>query len=250
MPLRSFLRRHLLDTPLEPLARTIYTALAPTQAARYDRQLNAVIRRVLRPESNTIDVGAHRGAVLQELMRHAPRGSHVAVEPLPEHAHYLKARYPEARVLQCALGERSGETTFYHVVSRPTRSGLRKVAYPSPSEEVVPITVPIARLDELIPHEQPISLIKIDVEGGEHGVLLGGRALISRQRPVIVFEHGMLAPRYYGVTSEQIYQLLHGELGLKVSTMARWLRGRPPLDAAAFVREVTIFGGYYYIAYP
>ncbi len=49
MALRSLLRRSLLDTPLEPLARALYTALAPTQAARYDRQLNAVIRRVPQP---------------------------------------------------------------------------------------------------------------------------------------------------------------------------------------------------------
>jgi FkbM family methyltransferase len=250
MPLRSFLRRRLLDTPLEPLARALYTALAPTRAARYDRQLNAVIRRVLRPDAHTIDVGAHRGAVLRELIRCAPRGSHVAVEPLPEHAHYLKASFPDVRVLQCALGEQSGVTTFYHVVSRPTRSGLRMVAYPSPDEEVVPITVPIARLDELIPLEQPISLIKIDVEGAEHGVLAGGRRVIGQHRPVIVFEHGLLAPRYYGVGSEQIFRLLAQEYGLKVSTMARWLAGQPPLDEPAFVREVTVLGGYYYIAYP
>lgn len=250
MALRSLLRRSLFDTPLEPLARALYTALAPTQAARYDRQLNAVIRRVLQPDSSTIDVGAHRGAVLRELLRRAPHGSHFAVEPLPEHAAYLRARYPQARVLQCALSEQSGETSFYHVVSRPTRSGLRQVEYPSPDEQVVQITVPIARLDDVIPPELAVRLIKIDVEGAEHGVLAGGLALIRRHRPVIVFEHGLLAPRYYGVASEQIYRLLNAECGLHVSTMARWLADDPPLDEAAFTREVTQQGSYYYIAYP
>lgn len=250
MALRSLIRRSIIDTPIEPLARALYTALAPTRAARYDRQLNAVMRRVLRPDSNTIDIGAHRGAVLAELMRRAPRGQHIAVEPLPEHARYLAARFPSARVHQCALSDAAGEATFYHVVSRPTRSGLRQVAYPSADEQVEPISVPLARLDDLLPPELPISLIKIDVEGAEHGVLAGGAELIRRQRPVIVFEHGLLAPRYYGVASEAVYRLLSETCGLRVSTMERWLAGRPPLDEAAFVREVSELGGYYYIAYP
>jgi FkbM family methyltransferase len=250
MALRSLLRRSILDTPLEPLARALYTAVAPTRAARYDRQLNAVIRRVLRPDSNTIDIGAHRGAVLRELIRRAPRGQHIAVEPLPEHARYLAARFPAAQVQQCALSDSAGEATFYHVVSRPTRSGLRQVAYPSPDERVEPIRVPLARLDDLLPPELAISLIKIDVEGAEYGVLAGGAELIRRHRPVIVFEHGLLAPRYYGVASEAVYRLLADTCGLRVSTMERWLAGRPPLDEAAFVREVSELGGYYYIAYP
>jgi FkbM family methyltransferase len=250
MALRSLVRRAIIDTPLEPLARSLYTAFAPTQAARYDRQLNAVIRRVLRPDSNSIDIGAHRGAVLRELLRRAPRGRHFAVEPLPEHARYLAARFPAAQVLACALSDAAGETTFYHVVSRPTRSGLRRVAYPSPDEQVEPISVPLARLDDVIPPELAISLIKIDVEGAEYGVLAGGAGLIRRHRPVIVFEHGLLAPRYYDVASEQVYQLLAEGCGLRVSTMARWLAGQPPLDSAAFTREVSERGGYYYIAYP
>jgi hypothetical protein len=73
MRLRSLLRRGVIGTPLEPIARSLYTALSPTQAARYDRQLGAVIRRVLRADSNSVDVGAHRGAVLRELLRRAPR---------------------------------------------------------------------------------------------------------------------------------------------------------------------------------
>jgi FkbM family methyltransferase len=248
MRLRSLLRRGVIGTPLEPIARSLYTALSPTQAARYDRQLGAVIRRVLRADSNSVDVGAHRGAVLRELLRRAPRGVHYAVEPLPEQAAYLRARFPAARVLQYALGEAAGEASFYHVVERPTRSGLRRVEYPSPDEPVVPIAVAVARLDALVPPELPISLLKIDVEGAEYGVLAGAEALIRRHRPVVVFEHGLFSPRYYGVPTAQIYRLLAGDYGLRVSTMARWLAGEPPLDAAGFEGAVNA-GGYYYIAY-
>lgn len=250
MTLRRIIRRSVLDTPIEPLARALYTAVSPTRAARYDRQLNAVIRRVLRPDSNTVDIGAHRGSVLRELIRRAPRGRHIAVEPLPEHARYLATHFPAASVHQCALSDTAGEATFYHVVTRPTRSGLRQIAYPSPDEQVETIRVPLARLDDLVLPELAISLIKIDVEGAEYGVLMGGTGLIQRHQPVIVFEHGLLAPRYYGVPSEAIYRLLVDTCGLRVSTMERWLAGRPPFDEAGFLREVGELGGYYFIAYP
>lgn len=223
--------------------------LLPIRAARYDRQLAAIARRVLRPNSNTVDIGAHRGAVLADFLRLAPLGTHFAIEPVPEHAQYLVKRFPAARVLALALSDAPGEGEFFHVVTRPTRSGLRRVEYPSRDEQVVPIVVPIARLDDVIPADLCISLIKVDVEGGEFGVLAGGMELIRRDRPMIVFEHGLLAERHYSVPSSKIYSLLADDLGYKITTMKRWLEGRGGLGQADFENEVRAHGGHYFVAY-
>ena len=46
----------------------------------------------------------------------------------------------------------------------------------------------IYRLDDIFPAEQPIDLMKLDVEGFEKNILEGGRELILRHKPVIVVE--------------------------------------------------------------
>jgi hypothetical protein len=46
--------------------------------------LVALMEEVVGPDSDCLDVGAHAGSVLAELVRLAPEGRHVASEPLPE----------------------------------------------------------------------------------------------------------------------------------------------------------------------
>jgi len=47
----------------------------------------------------------------------------------------------------------------------------------------------VMRLDALHPHEEPIRLIKIDVEGMEADVIAGARTLIATQRPILYVEN-------------------------------------------------------------
>jgi len=108
-----------------------------------------------------------------------------------------------------------------------------------------------ARLDDVLPPGTRVDLLKIDVEGGELQVLLGARALLAANRPVIVFEHGLGGSEYYGTRPEQLHELLTGpDLNLRVSTMARWLAGRPPLSRAELVEQFERQLNYYFIAYP
>lgn len=218
--------------------------LIQPQAFRYDRQKTEVMRRVLTADSNCIDVGAYRGEVLKEMLRFAPRGRHFAFEPLPENHAFLLRRFEGVTVLDVALTDFTGTSTFQFIRSRPARSGLRRVEYPE-EEEIRELTVRTGTLDLLIPSELPIRLLKVDVEGGEHAVLRGGRGLIRRHRPVILFEHDQARSRSLGASSEAIYDLLTG-LDLQVSLMDRWLRSRPGLTREEFLASKQDFE---YIAY-
>jgi FkbM family methyltransferase len=216
----------------------------------YDLQTAAVLSHVLGRASVCVDGGAHRGSVLEHMVRFAPAGRHHAVEPLPHLAGRLRAEFPGVAVHQCALAERDGEAAFTFVENDPGYSGLRRRAYVRTDPVTRQLAVRTRRLDDLLPHDCPVAAIKLDLEGGEYHALLGARATIRRCRPVIIFEFGLGAADFYGVTPEMMWGLLVGELGLPLTTQARWLRGAAPLGLADFVAAFRLCRDFYFLAAP
>jgi FkbM family methyltransferase len=220
------------------------------RAKDYDAQTEAVLLRVLHRDSNCVDVGCHRGSILDMMLRRAPDGHHIGVEPLPELAARLRTKYADRRnveIREVALGSEAGTTTFQHVVTNSAYSGLRRRDYPR-EEEVRELTVQLARLDDLVPAARRVTIIKIDVEGGELGVLRGATGILRRDRPFVVFEHGLGAAEFYGTTPDTVWDLFAG-CGLNVSLMVDWLAGRPVLDRAAFVEEFDLRRNFYFLAH-
>ena len=251
----DWLKRIVARTPLaNPARRLVHRFNQPTTAAeknaRYDAETLDVMRRVLKVNSNCVDVGAHCGSVLRQMLELAPNGEHLAFEPLPGFAEHLRTSFPQVRVFEVALSDNAGPTTFQHVVTNPAYSGLRQRNYPSDHEDIRDITVNTDRLDSLVADGYTAALIKIDVEGAELGVLRGAIGVIKRSRPYIVFEHGLGAANHYGTVPGDVYDLLSGQCGLKVSLMRRWLSGEPPLSRAAFIRLYERGREFYYLADP
>ena len=215
----------------------------------YDRQTIAVMERVLKPDSNCIDIGASRGELLKHMVRLSPRGTHFAFEPLPQFYHRLSKKFPGVRVYKLALSDTEGESAFQHVVTNPAYSGLRRRRYDRPDERVEEIRVQTNRLDNIVPPGLTFDFVKLDVEGGEFKVLSGSIKTLRRDRPFIVFEFGMGAADYYGTEPEALYRLLTS-VGLEVSLMADWLAGGSPLKADEFVKEFREYRNYYFLAHP
>lgn len=83
------------------------------------------------------------------------------------------------------LSSESGELTMY--VPRFTGSGGGSFSNLHPDEgEAKEVTVPVIPLDHQ--YNGPVDLIKIDVEGFELNVILGGIMLIEKHKPTIVIE--------------------------------------------------------------
>lgn len=217
----------------------------------YDQQTIAVFQAVLSLDANCVDVGCHRGDVLSEILKYAPQGHHFAFEPLPEFYQILVegfANFARVSLFNYALSDTVRQTEFLHVVSNPGYSGFQKRDYAG-EEQIVPIQVQTNLLDRCIPPQTKIDLIKIDVEGAELEVLRGGIATIKRCQPVIIFEHGMGAANHYGTKPEMIFELLVGECGLQISTMARFLTHQPCLTEQEFYRHFCQGLDFYFMAY-
>jgi FkbM family methyltransferase len=237
-------QRLVSDTPLEGPAQWAWSRLKcighprARQSLTYDLQTVQILRRILQPNSNCVDIGAHYGSILKSFVSFAPDGEHFAFEPLPKLAERLRKRFPKVQVQEVALSDETGEATFCYVADDPGLSGFRKMGHVRVGAVTQELRVRTARLDDLLPESLPIAFIKIDVEGAQLQVLRGATTTIMKNRPFIVFEHGMLAKESYGTTSEMIFELLVDRCGLKLSLMSDWLAGGSPLRKQAFVSHV------------
>jgi len=218
--------------------------------ARYDHETAEVMARILTSESNCLDIGAHAGSILRVMLHYAPHGRHVAFEPLPDFAAQLRSDFPQVEVCEIALSDASGPRTFEYVVRSPGFSGLRRRSYERPDEEVRTITVQTARLDDVVSAARPVALVKIDVEGAELQVLLGGVATLTRCKPFIIFEHGRGAADHYGTAPAQVYDLLVEQCNLRMNLMRRWLTGERPISRSDFIGLYESGREFYYLAHP
>jgi len=218
---------------------------------RDDQALLMVMAAVLRPDSCCVDVGAHSGSFLNEMVRIAPQGRHIAFEPLKDFAAEMAARFPNVDVRNVALSDRNGEAQF---MRRPMAaiSSLETVPEGEDPEtwrgpildDAQRVTVPVRRLDAELPSGFVPSLIKIDVEGVENAVLAGMQTTLANHRPVIAVEHSIGAT-HHGYEAGGIYELLAPH-GLRIFDAD----GNGPYSQEHLVE--TVLGGqmWFYFAFP
>jgi FkbM family methyltransferase len=245
--IRETLRRAVVATGLEAPAQRVKRALEPaatTRDRRDNEHLRAILATALAPDANCVDVGANVGDVLADIVRLAPRGHHVAFEPLPALAADLTRRFPDVDVRAIALGDADEPSEFVHVITRPGWSGLRERPYPG-DEQTERITVPVARLDDALPGGYVPAFVKIDVEGGELDVLRGAKQTLAAHRPILAIEHGLGSADYFGARPQDLHALLT-ELGYRVFD----LDGDGPYTAVAFVETFTTARRVNFLARP
>lgn len=138
----------------------------------------------------SLDVGASGGSYAVHLA--GLSRSCVAFEPIPKAALWLKKKlvYPDNLKLQVemvAISDRSGTAELKIPASDAGRSTLSTT---NPVEDLGPVDIVPVRTQTLDNYhfDNPVGLIKIDVEGHEEAVLSGARALLERDHPALIIE--------------------------------------------------------------
>jgi FkbM family methyltransferase len=251
--LKAFLKNVVRGTPLEPSARAVWKAIRKkTRDDVYNDLTLAILRRILRRDSNCIDVGCFEGVVLDEILRLAPQGTHYAFEPLPHLCAALRKKYAgRSNVVVCelALSNAAGQAPFQYNVDHPGYSGFRRREYPSPNDRVEVIPVRTERLDAVLPRDYCVAFLKVDVEGAEHLVFEGAAEVLRRDEPVVVFEHGLGSSEFYESGPEKVFGLL-ADCGLKISLLEDYLRQGEPLSQERFAQHYEARTEYYFVAHP
>lgn len=197
-----------------------------TKNLEYDRLTKKIIKEVVSTNSNCIDVGCHKGEILDEIISSAPNAYHFAFEPIPLFFENLKTKYNNYNnitFLPFALADKNGTASFNYVKNAPAYSGLNKREYAQKQPDIQEINVEIKRLDDLIPENVKIDFIKIDVEGAELGVLMGAKRIIEDNKPVIIFESGIGASDYYGTSPENVFDFFDKEVKMKLALLKGFL---------------------------
>ena len=240
--IRDYVAFRLIGTPLEhPLRRL--RALPERFDRRRSPEWNEVrdegarieelLRRVIGPDTNCIDVGCHLGSVLERMRRYAPRGQHLAFEPTPYKARWLSRRYREVDVRQIALSDRTGEAEFFYQPGHSGFSGLR--SHQDETWNARTFRVQTLRLDDLVPPDRRIGFMKVDVEGAEPLVFRGGRRVLSQWHPDLLFECTLSGLALYRVTPKEVHRDLCGDLGYRIYLVRTWLEGGSALTEEEFV---------------
>ena len=152
----------------------------------HEAQLCEFVRRYL-PEGGTfVDIGANVGYYTRKASHIVgPKGRVLAFEPAPNALRVLKLNAQDldnVAVFGIAAGEVRESRTFHLQEAGDTSTLL-------PASGGRAIAVEVAPLDEVLADAPAVDLIKIDVEGYEMNVLAGARSLLTRHKPIVLFEY-------------------------------------------------------------
>lgn len=243
--LSQYFKHLILRTPLQtcvgPLQRL--TALSTywkhpelREIVDEPKLMAAACRLLLTPRSNTIDVGAHLGSQLAQFVELAREGSHVAFEPVPHKARWLRRKFPDVDIRETGLLHARSQGAFFVNETRPGYSGLRSQAQ---TQDVVrSITVELTTLDDAIDPSRVVDLIKIDVEGAELFVLQGATRILMRDRPSLLFESTLSGLELWGLQPEQLFDFLERR-GYRVYLPRTFVAGGVALSRNEFTEAHT-----------
>jgi FkbM family methyltransferase len=172
--------------------------LGPQIRSVFDKQYRRAyrnLRHLPRLEyRSVIDGGANRGSFTDAFLQlHRPERL-ILVEPIPELAEKLRERYaakPGISVVSAALSDRNGEARFE--INRSDASSSLLPIDPRNSEwfsrdlrVARTVSVPTMTLPALMETQglQAIDLLKLDLQGAERLVLIGGEAMLDRIRVI------------------------------------------------------------------
>jgi FkbM family methyltransferase len=138
-------------------------------------------------EPLVVDVGANAGLFTHFVWTMRPDTRFILFEPLPRMAKKIEnwgAKTKASLVLHNkAVSNRSGTTAFFASSDSDDTASLN-----ADSGRQLKFEVPVVTLDSILP-DQPILVLKIDVEGFECDVLAGAKLALQRARFLIIEAH-------------------------------------------------------------
>lgn len=204
----------------------------------YERPTARLIQALARQGSTVIDVGANIGFFTLLASRSVGRAGRVlAFEPVASTCTALRTNVTldgavNIAVHELALSNANGTAEIHEGPGRNKGlSSLRPLDETSGSR-----TVATAVFDDLGLADQPISLVKIDVEGAEQLVLEGMLRTLAKHRPHLIVEITERFLAAFGHSATSLCELL-APLGYRASEIIEEGIAALPADPASWPRQ-------------
>jgi FkbM family methyltransferase len=159
----------------------------------FEEHFAGLFGHLVKPGDRCIDVGANIGVHTVRLAKLVGRsGEVIAVEPDAElagrNSSNVRLNHLEnVRVLQAAALDRTGGSVLLYRPGDHDANRARASMLPHSYLTGPALSVPAVTIDGI--NDQPVALIKIDVEGSESAVVSGASRTIDRYAPSIIFEY-------------------------------------------------------------
>lgn len=188
----------------------------------------AFVDRVLKPGMTFIDVGANDGYyTLFAARRVGPTGKVVAIEPSSRERAHLQRNLgrnglENVHVVAAALGAEPGVVDLH--LAHGVHAGhntLGEFAH----DDVVRASserVALETLDAVVARHglSRVDMVKIDVEGGEAGVIAGAHEVLTTMRPILLLELNDRALHAQGQSAEALLNVLRTSLDYEILTFS------------------------------
>jgi FkbM family methyltransferase len=166
----------------------------------WEREVIARFIEAAKTARGFVDVGANTGVYMLIGTAVNDQLRCLAFEPVPRNVTRIREHLELNRVTeqvevhQSAVSDQSGTAVFV-TSDNATPSDGRLESHDGPPLAVKErFEVDVVTLDDCVPNDFPVDVLKIDVEGGEEGVIGGATRTIERCRPLIFIEYVDGAP--------------------------------------------------------
>lgn len=181
---------------------------------------DALLRHPLDDPKLIVDLGANTGLVDRWLLERYPRARIIAVEPEPGNYACLRSNVKDCAVTTVPAAIGAVERTI-RLHTSSGEHGFTMIGEPKAGSRA--IEVPVVTMVNILDTDEPIDLLKVDIEGAEEELFADCASWIGRVKTLLVECHGayklsslMTDLRKAGASFRLIEEDLKPEMGFEV----------------------------------
>ena len=174
----------------------------------YEKPVGTILKKILKPDSVLIDVGANIGYFSLLAAPQLPQGRVISVEPVSFLFNALLEnisinKFNNIEAINVAAGDKEENRLIY--LSGADNIGMSSFQQPEnysgKTEIVKVVTLDSIAIDLKL---QKVDIVKIDVEGNELAVLKGMKEIVNKFQPYILIELNPHTLSYFNLTPKNV----------------------------------------------